>query len=120
MPQQRPARTCPRCGASVVQRGTGRPATWCSQACRRAAYEERREATEGAVAVRVVDRVELVEHDRSECAARVIGSPAASSRVLQVLAALARDRTLTGHPKWSGTLTAADRLCTALARNRRI
>jgi len=50
----------------------------------------------------------------------LIGSPAASRRVLQSMAALARDRTLTGHPKWSGTLTAADRLGEALERNRRI
>jgi len=103
----------------VAQGGTGRPAIWCSQACRRAAYEERRAATGGAVAVRVVDRVKVVEHDLSECAARVIGSPAASRRVLQAMAALARDGTLSSQPKWSGTLTAADRLGEALLRNRR-
>jgi len=71
------------------------------------------------VAVRVVERVKDVEHDLTQCAARVIGSPAASRRVLQAMATLARDGTLSSHPKWSGTLTAADRLCEALTRYRR-
>lgn len=119
MAEQQTARARPRCGYSVAQGGIGRPATWCSQTCRRAAYEERRAATGGAVAVRVVDRVKVVEHDPNECAARVIGSPVASRRVLQAMAALARDGTLSSHPKWSGTLTAADRLGEALAGNRR-
>src|SRR5690625_4284264 len=48
---------CPRCGAPVPRRRTGRPATWCSQSRRRSAYEERRAAARGAIALRVVDRV---------------------------------------------------------------
>lgn len=119
MAEQQTARVCPRCGDSVAGGGIGRPATWCSQACRRAAYEERRAATAGAVAVRIVDRVEVVEHELSECVARVIGSPTASRRVLQAMAALAREGTLSSDPKWSSTVTAADRLAEALARNRR-
>src|SRR5215207_222808 len=106
----RSSKACPRCGELVPARGTGRPATWCSQACRRAAYEDRRAASGGAVAVRVVDRVGGVDHDLNECAARVIGSPAASRRVLQAMASLARDGTLSGHSKWSGTVIAAERL----------
>jgi hypothetical protein len=69
--------------------------------------------------VRVVDRVKAVEHDLSECAARVIASPAASRRVLQAMTSLARDGTLSGHSRWSGTVIAADRLGEALERNRR-
>lgn len=119
MPEQLTTKVCPRCGEPVAHRGIGRPAVWCSQACRRAAYEERRAASGGAVAVRVVDRVKAVDHDLSECVARVIGSPAASRRVLQALASLARDGTLSSHSKWSSTVIAAERLAEALERNRR-
>ena len=50
-------RQCPRCGENLPpQRWTGRggrPQIWCSQRCRRAAYEERRAAANGAIAVRL-------------------------------------------------------------------
>ncbi len=106
--------TCPRCGRPVPPRATGRPATWCSQACRRAAYEERRAAAGGAVAIRIVDRVEVKEHGLSECTQRVIGSPAACRRVLQALAQLARDGVLGTDPKWDSALTAARGLTSAV------
>ncbi len=48
--------SCPRCGRPVHWTGRGRRARWCSPACRRAAYEERRAAATGAIAVRVVQR----------------------------------------------------------------
>lgn len=64
------------CGQQLSKRGTGRPATWCSQACRRAAYEERRAAERGAIAVKVVERVKTTGHDLGECVARVTSSPA--------------------------------------------
>lgn len=114
--------SCPRCGRPVPRRPTGRPPTWCSQTCRRAAYEERRAANSGAVAIKVVDRVHVAEHGLSECASRVMASPAACRKVLQALAVLARDGTLTTEPKWTSTLTAANRLEVALhtsARDRR-
>lgn len=38
-------------------RHTGRPATWCSDRCKRAAYEERRAAVNGAIAVKIVEKV---------------------------------------------------------------
>jgi hypothetical protein len=107
---------CPRCGEPVPLRGTGRPATWCSQACRRASYEERRAANHGAIAVQIVERVKVTEHDLSECVARVAGSPTASRRVLQAMTVLLRQGVLTGHPKWSPTHTAAVRLSQSLAR----
>ena len=113
------SKTCPRCGQPVSQRGTGRPATWCSQACRRAAYEERRAADRGAIALQVVERVKVTEHDLSECVARVTSSPSASRRALQAMTVLAREGVLSGHQKWSSTQTAVDRLAEALARKRR-
>lgn len=36
-------------------RGVGRPREWCSQRCRRAAYEERRAAANGAIAIEQVE-----------------------------------------------------------------
>ncbi len=71
MPTKGSVSPCPRCKSPVPQKGRGRAAIWCSQACRRAAYEERRAAGSGAVAVEVVDRVTVTEHDLSECVQRV-------------------------------------------------
>jgi endogenous inhibitor of DNA gyrase (YacG/DUF329 family) len=77
---------CPRCGKPVPQRQTGRPATWCSQACRRAAYEERRAAGSGAIAVQIVDRLiereVRVTHTPDACVQAVLGSPVATDRLL--------------------------------------
>jgi len=66
---------CPRCGGPVHWSGRGRRARWCSQACRRAAYEERRAAATGAIAVRVVERETTREPTPTECVARVLTSP---------------------------------------------
>jgi len=94
--------TCLRCGAAFVRRPGGRPQKWCSQKCRRAAYEERRAAASGAIAVREVVR-EVVrvadeEHDLSQCSTRVIDSPAACRRVLRSLDKLVWARS---DPQWS-------------------
>ncbi len=99
-------RACPRCGESVPSRGTGRPATWCSPACRRAAYEERRAARTGAIAIQVVERVLTVEHGLPVCGARVTDSPAACRKVLRALEVLAREGVLATDPKWDATVTA--------------
>lgn len=109
-------KTCPRCGQPVLARATGRPATWCSQSCRRAAYEERRAAARGAIAVRVVERVDTVEHDLPECVRRVTASSASCRRVLLALAELAHDGELTSDPKWDSTLTAFRGLAGAILR----
>ncbi len=53
--------SCPRCGRAVDWSGHGRHPLWCSQACRRAAYEERRASASGAIAVRVVQREKVIE-----------------------------------------------------------
>ncbi len=87
---------------------------WCSQACRRAAYEERRAAANGAIAVQVHDRIETVEHDLSECVERVTASPAGCRRVLQAVAELARTGALERDAKWASTITAARALCDAI------
>jgi endogenous inhibitor of DNA gyrase (YacG/DUF329 family) len=99
------AGVCPRCGSPVPRPKTGRPATWCSQACRRAAYEERRAARSGAVAVEFVDRVraEGVRHSREDCLTTVLDSPVATARFL---GALLRKLTVDGElwdPRWART-----------------
>jgi hypothetical protein len=97
---------CPRCRAQLpASSGKGRPRLWCSQTCRRAAYEERRAARSGAIGLRVERVVERVEkpvwcveyRDRiverpvpppepAAAAAVVLGSPRACRTVLQGLA----------------------------------
>lgn len=68
--------TCARCGAKLKEvKATGRPRLYCSPACRKAAYEDRRAHRDGAVKVQVVEklitevrerRIE-VPHPRSDC-----------------------------------------------------
>ncbi|MEO6471094.1 MAG: hypothetical protein ABIR57_04525 [Aeromicrobium sp.] len=56
-----------------------------AQACRRAAYEERRAASQGAIGLEVVDRVETREHAISVCVDRTIESPVGCRRVIYEL-----------------------------------
>ena len=102
-------RKCPRCGKALpappVPPRPGRPPVWCSQRCRRAAYEERRAAANGAIAVRtetiekpverIVERVRIEKQievrtkhvTAAEAAQIVLGSPRACATVLDTLAA---------------------------------
>ncbi len=111
---------CPRCGAPVPRRRTGRPATWCSQVCRRAAYEERRAAARGAIAVRVVDRVTArpVEHGIEDCVGRVLASPVACTVLLEELLAHLMDERRLWDPKWARTAAVAVRLGNTLGNVR--
>lgn len=82
---------CPRCGEPVPVKETGRPAKWCSQRCRRAAYEERRAAKRGAIAVEVVEQVKYVEHDLDQCLAEVLTSPLMCRRAVYRWRQMLRD-----------------------------
>lgn len=131
------ARRCPRCGAEIPSSTwpprPGRPSVWCSQQCRRAAYEERRAAKNGAVAVRVevvekaveriVERVRIETRDvpssPADAAQIVLRSPRACRTVLESLT----DNVDSG--RWNAgahapTLRAAQRLLTSLRRARLI
>jgi endogenous inhibitor of DNA gyrase (YacG/DUF329 family) len=88
---KRPVHPCPRCGEPVPVKVNGRPAKWCSQKCRRAAYEERRAAARGAIAVEVVERVQYVEHDLDQCLTEVLTSPLASRRAVYRWRQMLRD-----------------------------
>lgn len=107
---------CPRCGAPLPEQLTGRPRIWCSQRCRRAAYEERRAAANGAIAVRVVNVVQTVgPHDLDQCVRAVAGSPTACRRLLDALAEEARAGRLSSDPRWEPALRALTRLRDELA-----
>jgi endogenous inhibitor of DNA gyrase (YacG/DUF329 family) len=97
---------CPRCGSPIPVRATGRPARWCSQRCRRAAYEERRAAAAGAIAVEVVETVTTTEHGLDECVRRVQASPVAVRKVLTQLTKLLAENGLRD-PKWASTMDSA-------------
>jgi endogenous inhibitor of DNA gyrase (YacG/DUF329 family) len=122
---------CPRCGAEMSTKQwppkPGRPSIWCSQRCRRAAYEERRAAANGAIAVRVevaekvveriIERVRVeTQHalvQPADAAQIVVGSPRACRTVLEALAADAdAGRLNTG--AHAPMLRAADRLLQSL------
>ena len=95
--------------------GKGRPRTWCSQACRRAAYEERRAAGRGAIAIEfVAPTVVETGHDLTECVRRTSESPAACRRVLQQLTMMAKARELQHDAKWQSALPALEALVAAL------
>lgn len=105
-----------RCAARDEGPG-GRPPRWCSQRCRRAAYEERRAAAAGVLAIEFVRSAEVsLEHDLGECVSRVAASPAACRRVLREMAELARRGDLGADPKWAPVLDAGGKLADALVQ----
>ena len=115
------ADSCPRCGRPVEWASRGRRPFWCSQVCRRAAYEERRAARSGAIAVRLVEREKVTERVRiqlreptlAECVERVLASPRACREVVNGLTALA----VHGHlhsGAHAATVAAIERLVQAL------
>lgn len=128
---------CPRCSAELPAPPwppkPGRPPVWCSQQCRRAAYEERRAAASGAIGVRVevvekpveriVERVRIetkeVPVSPAEAAQIVLKSPRACRTVLESLAddADAGRLNVSTH---AATLRAATRLLQSLRKARLI
>jgi hypothetical protein len=111
----------------------GRPSIWCSQRCRRAAYEERRAAAKGAIGVRVevvekpveriIERVRIetkcVAVGPAEAAQLVLASPRACRTVLESLAAEADAGRLDAGAH-APTLRAANRLLQSLKKARLI
>lgn len=85
---------CAHCGARLgVPKTTGRPRLYCSPACRRATYEDRRARRNGAVQVQIVEklvteirehRVE-VPHPRRDCIQAVLDDDDALGNVILVL-----------------------------------
>ncbi len=111
-------RPCPRCGASIYDvispRPAGRPRRWCSPRCRRAASEERRAAATGAIATEYIHLdVSLDDHVRA-----VLDSPAACRRVLRDVRERAEQGMLQD-ARWSSVEAELARLQTAVRPRRR-
>lgn len=89
--QRQPLGECARCGTKLpASASTGRPRVYCTAACRKAAYEDRRARRPDAVKVQLVDRfivqtiqrVERVQHPPAECVTMVLADPALTRKVL--------------------------------------
>jgi hypothetical protein len=89
--RKEPLGACVRCGTTLpASASTGRPRLYCTPACRKAAYEDRRAAHPNAVRVQLVDRVitqtiERVEHrphPSGACLTTVLADPALARQVL--------------------------------------
>ncbi len=89
--RKEPLSECARCGTKLpASASTGRPRIYCSAACRKAAYEDRRAGRDRAVKVQLVDRVivqtvERIErrpHPPAECVSMVLADPALTRKVL--------------------------------------
>jgi hypothetical protein len=96
--------------------GAGRTRIWCSERCKKAAYEARRSSRESSFAVKVVERVVVQEHDINECVRRVKTSPVATRHVLYEVVRLVDAATFLHDPKWERVLRAAEALQDALHR----
>lgn len=92
--------TCARCGTKLKEvKSTGRPRLYCSPACRKAAYEDRRAHRDGAVKVQIVEKVVTevrerrieVPHPRSDCINAVLADDDLMVSVIWTLTALVRD-----------------------------
>lgn len=90
VPKDRGVVTCGWCGASITVARVGRMPKWCSPACRHRAWEQRRAAESGLVAVELVDRpVEVIrEVIRSETVPVVV-SPSSARHWSDLLSTLA-------------------------------
>ena len=83
-----PVTSCAFCGGPMPPpSATGRPAVFCSGACRKAAHEARRTGAPGAFEVKVVDRVVVESHDLASCVARVIAMRTGDGSNRQILLA---------------------------------
>ena len=88
-----PPDLCARCETELPPpKATGRTRIYCSPACRKAAYEDRRAKRPGAVQTLLVDRIIFKtvqqtitrdqEHSRSRCVQTVLDDPVAIHQVL--------------------------------------
>ena len=94
--------TCARCSAPLAElKTTGRPRLYCSPACRKASYEDRRAHREGAMQVQVVEKIVTeikerrieVPHPRDDCIQAVFDSDDTLVDVIWTLIDQVRDPT---------------------------
>lgn len=105
--------TCARCGAQLDHpKTTGRPRLYCSAACRKAAYEDRRAKRDGAVTIQVVEKLVTeirerpveVPHPPARCLSTVLADDNALVTAVDVLTNLVRHHTRTRFPDGSNAL----------------
>ncbi len=124
--ERQPLGECVRCGTQLpASASTGRPRVYCSAACRKAAYEDRRAGRDGAVRVQLVDRVivqtiERVEHrphPPAECVTMVLADPALTRKVLIGLSRQVGSKRITpDHDAFWDLTTSVEFLSEAFAR----
>jgi hypothetical protein len=116
---------CQRCGGPMPPSATtGRRRVYCTAACRKAAYEDRRAKRPGAVQVKLVDRVIVETHERIKvvdeghniikCVVNVAQSPRACANVVGHLTGMARNKELLDDPKWQPVVRAIEELNKAI------
>lgn len=90
VPKDRGTVTCGWCGTSIKVARVGRMPKWCSPACRHRAWEQRRAAESGLVAVEVVDRpVEVIREVTKTETVPVVVSPTSAKHWSDLLTTLA-------------------------------
>jgi hypothetical protein len=101
---------CVRCNGKLDNpKTTGRPRVYCSPACRKAAYEDRRAKRDGAVQVQVVERlvtetqIHEVPHQLQECLTSVLADDDTLIDLIRTLTVLI-DRHHDDYPAQPGTL----------------
>ena len=94
--------TCAHCGGPLWpgRASTGRPRAYCSDYCRKAAWDVRRKQGAVAVRVEVVERVVVREHNLAERSRRCCQSPVAATNMVYALLKLAESGELTYGAKW--------------------
>ena len=109
---------CAHCGGSLSRwrASTGRAKVYCSDCCRKAAWDKRRTPGAVAVQVKVVERVVVKEHNFAECSRRCCESPVAATHMLYALLKLVEAGELRYGAKWERPWTALQTLVDAVAR----
>lgn len=124
--QRQPLTECVRCGTKLpANASTGRPRVYCTPACRKAAYEDRRAGRDNAVKVQLVDRVivqtvervERVQHPPAQCVTMVLADPALTRKVLIGLSRQVGSKRITpDHDAFWDLVTSVEFLSEAFAR----
>ena len=90
VPKDRGSVTCGWCGTSIKVARVGRMPKWCSPACRHRAWEQRRAADSGLVAVEVIDRpVEVIREVTKTETVPDVASPTTAKHWSELLTTLA-------------------------------
>ena len=90
LPKDRGVVTCGWCSTPITVARVGRMPKWCSAACRHRAWEQRRAAVSGLVAIEVVDRpIEIIREVVMTETVPVVVSPTSAHHWSDLLTTLA-------------------------------